>query len=114
MITEALVAAGVPAMAANLQPTERVALAEPYKTASCQWVIDDGVAELCGDGPEDEPAGPDAALIQLVVDTFAAYVEPEPVYVPSNKLILSALSKAARGKTLTQAEEDALDYVEGA
>ena len=105
--------AGVPAMACSLTPTERVALGLPYKSSTCQWVIDEGVAECVGDDGDEGPiTGPDAAMIQLVVDTFAAYVAPAPVVIPSNSLIQRAMAKAARDKTLTQEEEDALDYVE--
>ena len=109
----ALLDAGVPAMAANRAPTNRVALDLPYKSGTCQWVIDDGVAECCGHDVDEGPiAGPDAAMIQLVVDTFAAYVEPELVVVPARDLITKAMAKASRGKTLTDEEDLALDYAE--
>jgi hypothetical protein len=99
--------AGVPAMGCH---GSRVALDGAYKTTTGQWVIDDGTATWEGTGTPT--AAPDAAMIQLVVDTCAAHVAPAAVTPPSPALVLRALAKAARDKTLSQDEEDALDYVE--
>ncbi len=97
-------------MAVNLAPTERVSLGDPYLTVTGQWVIDNGVASWVG--PDAPTPAPDAALIQLVVDTFASYVEPVPPVTYSQRKINRATAKKARGKTLTTEEEAALDYAE--
>ena len=101
------VAAGIPSMGCN---GARVALSEPYKTATGQWVIDNGAAEWEGTGTPT--TGPDAAMIAKATTTHGTYVAPAHVVAPSSVVILRALAKQARSKTLTQEEEDALDYVE--
>ena len=101
------IAAGIPAMACS---GGRVALDGQYKTATGQWVIENAAAEWEGTGDPTTP--PDASMIAQVGTTFSAHVPPALVVAPMPNVILRALAKQSRSKTLTQEEEDALDYAE--
>jgi len=105
-----MLAAGVPAMVARIAPTERVALGDPYRTATGQWVIDDGVSSWVGTGAPT--VGPGIGLITQAVDVFTAHVPDPVVEIPSLSLILHSLVKKSNGDPLDPAEQAALDYAE--
>jgi len=103
-----LIAEGVPSMGAS---DDRIALGPPYKTATGQWVvlIGNGI-EWCGTGePTDAPGQALIDSVEAVCATHVPVVPPTPV---SDSLFRRALAKAVRGKSLTGAEEDALDQAE--
>ena len=104
-----LVAAGVPAMATDIDGS--IALGDAYKTATGQWVVlPDGTTKWVGTGdPTDEP---DAALLANLAACKLAHV-PAPATPPlDTRGILRALTRLARGKSLSPEQETLLNTAE--